>query len=179
MFDSVLMFESPVQIMIVLLIALIVFGPKRLPEIGKQIGTALRELKKAGNDVVQSFNVDHEPDPAPYRYDTSPDYNTSYAYSAPAISGPTDLTDYTIAGIPPKDKPAYEYSYPAYDVAAEAGAAAETSGAPETSEGAHGVVSAEGIVARGGEPTMPEAPAPVGASEAGSHVAVKGSEQHV
>lgn len=38
---------SPVQIMIVLVIALLVFGPKRLPEMGKSIGRGIREFKGA------------------------------------------------------------------------------------------------------------------------------------
>ncbi|MGI9019614.1 MAG: Sec-independent protein translocase subunit TatA/TatB [Solirubrobacterales bacterium] len=40
------------QIAIVLVIALIVFGPKRLPELGKSLGTGMREFKDSitGND---------------------------------------------------------------------------------------------------------------------------------
>jgi TatA/E family protein of Tat protein translocase len=100
-FDTILMFESPVQIAVVLLIALVVFGPKRLPELGKQIGSGLRELNKAKNDLMRSINVDHEPDPEPYHYNypteqeanASPDYYNTY----PDYSAPPDLTDYTIA----------------------------------------------------------------------------------
>ena len=33
------------QIAIVLVIALIVFGPKRLPELGRSLGTGMREFK--------------------------------------------------------------------------------------------------------------------------------------
>jgi len=36
---------SAVQIIIVLVIALVVFGPKRLPELGRQLGKGLREMK--------------------------------------------------------------------------------------------------------------------------------------
>lgn len=32
------------------LLALIIFGPKRLPEIGRQIGKALNEFKRASNE---------------------------------------------------------------------------------------------------------------------------------
>lgn len=36
---------SPIQIIIVLVIALVVFGPKRLPEMGRSVGRGLREFK--------------------------------------------------------------------------------------------------------------------------------------
>jgi sec-independent protein translocase protein TatA len=39
--------NSPVQILIVHVIALLVFGPKRLPEMGKSIGRGIREFKGA------------------------------------------------------------------------------------------------------------------------------------
>jgi len=43
---------SPIQIAIVLLIVLVVFGPKRLPELGRSIGRGLREFRSsmAGDD---------------------------------------------------------------------------------------------------------------------------------
>ena len=36
---------SPIQIAIVLVIALLVFGPKRLPELGKSLGQGIRSFK--------------------------------------------------------------------------------------------------------------------------------------
>jgi sec-independent protein translocase protein TatA len=38
---------GPLEIGIVLVIALIVFGPKRLPELGKSLGDGLREFKSS------------------------------------------------------------------------------------------------------------------------------------
>jgi sec-independent protein translocase protein TatA len=38
---------SPIQIAIVLLIVLVVFGPKRLPELGRSIGRGLREFRSS------------------------------------------------------------------------------------------------------------------------------------
>lgn len=38
---------SPIQILIVLVIALLVFGPKRLPEMGRSVGRGIREFKGA------------------------------------------------------------------------------------------------------------------------------------
>lgn len=104
--DSLLFIESPIQILIVLTIALLVFGPKKLPEIGRQIGGALRELRKAAGEVSRSFSTDYEPE--------SPSYDSSYAssgydrtasyYTPPApIEAPVDLTDYTIVGVTPDE----------------------------------------------------------------------------
>jgi len=36
---------GPLEIALVLLIALVVFGPKRLPELGKSMGRGIREFK--------------------------------------------------------------------------------------------------------------------------------------
>jgi sec-independent protein translocase protein TatA len=52
---------SPIQIIIVLVIALLVFGPKRLPELGRTVGKGLREFKSS----VSDFHMDDEPAPAP------------------------------------------------------------------------------------------------------------------
>jgi sec-independent protein translocase protein TatA len=38
---------SPIQIVIVLAIALLIFGPKRLPEMGRQLGKGMREFKES------------------------------------------------------------------------------------------------------------------------------------
>ena len=36
---------GPLELAIVLIIALVVFGPKRLPELGKSVGRGIREFK--------------------------------------------------------------------------------------------------------------------------------------
>jgi TatA/E family protein of Tat protein translocase len=56
------------EIILILVIALILFGPKKLPEIGRAIGQGLRELKKASNDVMNTLDTDYdEPEPEPAR----------------------------------------------------------------------------------------------------------------
>ncbi len=57
------MFEGlfqPMHLLIILAIALIIFGPRRLPELGAGLGKSLREFKKAMQDVNQETDVKAE-----------------------------------------------------------------------------------------------------------------------
>ncbi|KGP71120.1 twin-arginine translocase TatA/TatE family subunit [Pontibacillus yanchengensis] len=45
-------------LILILVIALIVFGPSKLPEIGKAVGSSLREFKKATNDIMSDSDDD-------------------------------------------------------------------------------------------------------------------------
>jgi len=42
---------GPAEIVVVLLVALLVFGPHKLPEVGRQVGRGLRELRKLQDAV--------------------------------------------------------------------------------------------------------------------------------
>ena len=51
MLPHTLRFGSPADIAIVTIVALIIFGPKKLPEVGRELGQAMRELRRlTGND---------------------------------------------------------------------------------------------------------------------------------
>lgn len=43
------------EIVIIFVIALIVFGPRKLPDIGKSLGKGLAEFKKASNELKQTW----------------------------------------------------------------------------------------------------------------------------
>ncbi len=43
------------EIMIIFVIALLVFGPRKLPELGKSLGKSLAEFKKATNDLKKTW----------------------------------------------------------------------------------------------------------------------------
>lgn len=45
-------------LILVLVIALIIFGPSKLPELGRAVGSTLKEFKKSTRDLVS----DHEPE---------------------------------------------------------------------------------------------------------------------
>jgi TatA/E family protein of Tat protein translocase len=46
---------GPMELIVILLVALLVVGPARLPDIGKSIGKGLREFRKATDEVRYSF----------------------------------------------------------------------------------------------------------------------------
>ena len=50
------------EIFLILVIALIVFGPRRLPDIGKSVGRMLAEFRKASNDFKRTIEEEVEAD---------------------------------------------------------------------------------------------------------------------
>jgi TatA/E family protein of Tat protein translocase len=46
------------ELMIIAAIALIVFGPQKLPELAKALGKAMREFKKATEEMKESFEAE-------------------------------------------------------------------------------------------------------------------------
>ena len=46
------------EMLLILAVALIVIGPKKLPELAKSLGRALGEFKKATSDLKQSLEID-------------------------------------------------------------------------------------------------------------------------
>lgn len=47
---------GPMEIMVIAAIALIVLGPKKLPDFGRGLGKTLREFNRARNDFMESLN---------------------------------------------------------------------------------------------------------------------------
>lgn len=72
MFPLAFGFGSPGDIAIILVLALIVFGPKKLPEIGKQIGQAMRELRKVTDELTGTVHSVHQEVESAYKPVLSP-----------------------------------------------------------------------------------------------------------
>ena len=93
---------GPQELLIILVIALIVVGPQRLPALGRSIGRGLRELRKAQDEVKRTIqvNLDDEPPnggsgpPAPDRRATtgSGDGRGTDPKRAASEPGPPDAT---------------------------------------------------------------------------------------
>ncbi|MCS0543522.1 twin-arginine translocase TatA/TatE family subunit [Fredinandcohnia onubensis] len=46
------------ELILIIFFALLVFGPKKLPELGKAAGTTLREFKKATKGILDDDDVE-------------------------------------------------------------------------------------------------------------------------
>ena len=49
---------GPMEILLVLVIALFVFGPNRLPQIGRQLGRSIREFRNAARNLSREMGVE-------------------------------------------------------------------------------------------------------------------------
>ncbi|MEK7433987.1 MAG: TatA/E family twin arginine-targeting protein translocase [Cyanobacteriota bacterium] len=50
------------ELIIILVIALVIFGPGKLPEIGKAVGKSLSEFKKASKEITSDLNDETKKD---------------------------------------------------------------------------------------------------------------------
>ena len=46
------------EVIFILVLALLIFGPKRLPEIGRTIGRGMAEFRKASNELKRTINTE-------------------------------------------------------------------------------------------------------------------------
>ena len=79
---------GPVELIIILVIALLILGPGKLPDVGSALGKSIREFRKASSDLSDSVKVDTSPLPA----DSSSSASTT-AESPSAPSEPASRTN--------------------------------------------------------------------------------------
>jgi TatA/E family protein of Tat protein translocase len=53
------------ELIIILVIALLILGPGKLPEVGASLGKSIREFRKASTDLQESVNVNVDTSPLP------------------------------------------------------------------------------------------------------------------
>jgi len=111
---------GPAEILVILVVALLVFGPNKMPEIAKQVGKGFREfrrvqqhLKSELRDVVAEFDspssspsVEQQALPMLPPKDDAPTSASDAAPSDPAPSAPTlPVADATAAAATPPTNP--------------------------------------------------------------------------
>ena len=72
---------SPPDIAIILVLALVIFGPKKLPEIGKQLGQAMREMRKITDELTGAAHSVHSEVESVYKPILSPPHEYGNPYS--------------------------------------------------------------------------------------------------
>lgn len=86
------------EIFVILIVALVLFGPNRLPEVGKQAAKALRELRQMQehlkgelDDVLGHFNLDDDEidQPAP-EHPEHPENSVDHDEGPPALPPPDE-----------------------------------------------------------------------------------------
>jgi TatA/E family protein of Tat protein translocase len=95
---------GPLELIIILAIALLIIGPGKLPDVGAALGKSIREFRKASSDVQEAVNVS---------VDTSPLPPTPAAPVAPASPAATQVPTATGASAAPVTAPPAETSTPA------------------------------------------------------------------
>lgn len=82
------------ELILIFVLALLIFGPKKLPEIGKQLGRALGELRRASEDLKEGWTAEVaavEESPAePATGSAAPAEPPPAATSAPPETPPPD-----------------------------------------------------------------------------------------
>jgi sec-independent protein translocase protein TatA len=56
---------EPIHILIVLIVVFLLFGAKRLPELGRSLGSGIHEFKKSTQELHGSMDADAEEAPRP------------------------------------------------------------------------------------------------------------------
>jgi Tat protein translocase TatB subunit len=93
------------EILVILVIALLVFGPQRLPEIGRQVGGAMRELRKMQDSVKTELHSAMQESAPEYSKPVSaplPDTPSVSASETTAHDEP-DHTDQPVPELPAPD----------------------------------------------------------------------------
>jgi TatA/E family protein of Tat protein translocase len=79
---------GPAELMVIFVLALLVFGPKKLPEVSRQIGRGIREFRKASDqfqgEIQGALSLDDDED------ETTEDETTEEVPNVPASEPSAD-----------------------------------------------------------------------------------------
>jgi len=105
------MFDIGLQEMLVIgVLALLVFGPSKLPELGRMVGRALREFRRASDEFRSTVETNlhiNDPDPPP----PAPSFETT-ASPLPSETEPVAPETSEITAAVPPDEPLVEHGEP-------------------------------------------------------------------
>jgi sec-independent protein translocase protein TatA len=77
------------ELIVILVIALLIIGPGKLPDVGSALGKSIREFRKASSDVQDAAKIDTSPIPPAPAATTTPEPNVLHTPSTPPASDST------------------------------------------------------------------------------------------
>ena len=161
------------EMMVIFVLALVLFGPKKLPEIGRTLGKAITEFRKASSELKNTFTAEMENlerETKQITQSTAEVVNDTYNYDYSSYQ-----SQYEASSEPPLEITAADPS-------------TESASAPQGAESPLAELppgelppgeAPEGAIARGAEPETPDALAPSQESaRALAHETVSTSAEH-
>lgn len=100
-YNSSIMFGSvgTPELIIIFVIALIVFGPRKLPELGKSLGKSLAEFKRASNELKNTLDEEIRQEERKQQQVQEPPRVAEFA-AVPDTTAPATGTDHSIGTVP-------------------------------------------------------------------------------
>ena len=88
------------ELIVILIIALVIIGPGRLPDVGSALGKSIREFRKASSDMAEATRIDTSPlppsaAPAPTTPPPPSSVPTAPGVPAPLAAPPDPAADET------------------------------------------------------------------------------------
>ena len=85
------------ELILILVVGLIVFGPGKLPEMGRSLGKGIREFRKASNALTAAINAPEPPPAPPTAQTTAQPAQTVQATTEATTAAPTPTATPTAA----------------------------------------------------------------------------------
>jgi sec-independent protein translocase protein TatA len=108
---------TPAHLVIILVIALVVIGPGKLPEVGGAIGKSIREFQKAAGQITEPTQAPQAPQPAQQMQPAQPMAPAQSYYAAQPVYGAPQPPQYGAPVYPQQPQygaPAYPQQPPQY-----------------------------------------------------------------
>ncbi len=86
------------ELIVIFVIALIIFGPRKLPELGKSLGRSISEFKRASNELRNTLEEE-------IRIDDQRQKTAAPAAAAPAAAAPTPAAPAPVEPTPVEPAP--------------------------------------------------------------------------
>jgi TatA/E family protein of Tat protein translocase len=80
------------ELIIIFVVALLVFGPRKLPELGRSLGKGLSEFKRASNDLRQTLDDEIRDEERRTALTTPP--STSAPTTTPAVVAASEASEH-------------------------------------------------------------------------------------